>query len=412
MQGPDVRSEFALYDDVAPPGLPHLDIDPFSREFFRDPYPFHEAIREAGPVVWLSRYSIAASARFEPVRQALIDWETFSSARGVGMADFSRHGRFRLPSIVLEVDPPQHTRSRHALNKALSMTVMKRLQERFEQAAERMIDELIEKADIDACVELAEAYPLKVFPDAVGMRASNRHHLLPYGDMVFNSFGPANDLFQAAAARAKDVFPWVESEALREHLAPDGFGMVLYQCADAGEITAEEAQKLVRSILTAGVDTTVNGIGASIYCMARHPDQWRKLRANPRLARPAFEEAVRFESPVQTFFRTTTRATELGGTELEADCKILLLLGAANRDPRKWPNPDAYDIERTTYGHVGFGAGIHMCVGQLLARLEGEVVLRALASKVRVIEMRGEPTRRFNNTLRGLQHLPVRLVRA
>jgi 4-methoxybenzoate monooxygenase (O-demethylating) len=406
------RSPFAIYDDTAPAHIPCVEVDPFSQDFFRDPYPHHETLREAGPVLWLSGYSIAASARYEPVRQALLDWETFSSARGVGMADFVKHGRWRLPSIVLEVDPPQHTRSRQALNKALSLPVMRKLQDRFEQAAAPMIDALVAKGEIDACVELAEAFPLQVFPDAIGMRASNRNHLLPYGDMVFNSFGPGNELFQAAATRAKEAFPWVESEALREHLSPDGFGMVLYQCADAGDITQDEAQKLVRSILTAGVDTTVNGIGASVYCMARYPDQWQKLRANLKLARPAFEEAVRFESPVQTFFRTTTKATELGGVALEADRKILLFLGAANRDPRKWENPGSYDIERTTYGHVGFGAGIHMCVGQLLARLEGEVVLRALAERVRSIEIVGEPTRRYNNTLRGLKHLPVRLVRA
>jgi 4-methoxybenzoate monooxygenase (O-demethylating) len=119
---------------------------------------------------------------------------------------------------------------------------------------------------------------------------------------------------------------------------------------------------------------------------------------------------VLFASPTQTFFRTTTKKTEFAGVTLEADRKILLFLGAANRDPRKWVNADTYDIERTTYGHVGFGAGIHMCVGQLLARLEGEVVLKALAERVRSIEIIGEPTRRYNNTLRGLQHLPVRLV--
>lgn len=408
----NVRSPFAIYDDHAPVNVASVDVDPFSREFFADPYPSHEMIREAGPVVWLSRYSIAAAARYEQVRQALLDWETFSSARGVGMADFVRHGRWRLPSIVLEADPPQHTRSRQALNKALSLAVMRKLQDRFEQVAAQMIDALVAKGEIDACVELAEAFPLQVFPDAIGMRPSNRDHLLPYGDMVFNSFGPTNELFQAAATRAKEAFRWVENEALREQLSPDGFGMVLYRCADAGEITHDEAQKLVRSILTAGVDTTVNGIGASVYCMARHPDQWQKLRANLKLARAAFEEAVRFESPVQTFFRTTTRATELGGVPLEADRKILLFLGAANRDPRKWEKPDSFDIERTTYGHVGFGAGIHMCVGQLLARLEGEVVLKALAERVASIQILAQPTRRFNNTLRGLGHLPVRLVRA
>ena len=144
---------------------------------------------------------------------------------------------------------------------------------------------------------------MKVFPDAIGMRPENRHHLLPYGDMVFNSFGPANELFQAAAKRAQEVFPWVEAEALRQHLKPGGFGMILYQCADAGEITEDEAHKLVRSMLTAGVDTTVNGIGAALYALARYPKQWEKMRADPaRLAKAAFEEAIRFESPGADLF--------------------------------------------------------------------------------------------------------------
>ncbi len=243
------------------------------------------------------------------------------------------------------------------------------------------------------------------------MRRESRDQLLPYGDMVFNSFGPPNELFQQSAIRAKEAFPWVEAEALREHLSPDGFGMILYHCADSGEITHDEAHKLVRAILTAGVDTTVNGIGASIYCMARFPEQYAKLRANLNLARGAFEEAIRLESPVQTFFRTTNKATELGGTTLDPGRKILLFLGAANRDPRKWENPDRYDIERTTYGHVGFGVGIHMCVGQLLARLEGEVVLKAVARHVRAIEIQEEPKRRLNNTLRGLKEFRIRFVR-
>ena len=145
--------------------------------------------------------------------------------------------------------------------------------------------------------------------------------------------------------------------------------------------------------------------------MARHPAQWHKMRADPaRLARAAFEEAVRFESPVQTFFRTTTCATEVGGVRIDADRKILLFLGAANRDPRQWENPDDYDIERKVLGHVGFGAGIHVCVGQLLARLEGEVVLQALARHAGHIELAGAPERRYNNTLRGLKHLPLRVT--
>ena len=143
----------------------------------------------------------------------------------------------------------------------------------------------------------------------------------------------------------------------------------------------------MRSVLTAGVDTTVSALGAAIYCLARFSEQFQRLRADPGLARAAFEEAVRFESPVQTFFRTTMREVEIGGVRIDAGEKILMFLGAANRDPRRWSRPDDYDITRQNAGHVGFGTGIHGCVGQVLARLEGEVVLAALARKAVSIEI-------------------------
>jgi cytochrome P450 len=133
------------------------------------------------------------------------------------------------------------------------------------------------------------------------------------------------------------------------------------------------------------------------------------LTNDPSLARNAFEEAIRFESPVQTFFRTTTRQVEIGGFEVGPGEKILMFLGSANRDPRRWEHPDAYDIGRRASGHVGFGSGIHMCSGQFLARLEGEVMLSSLAKRVRSIEISGEVRRRHNNTLRGLDSLPITL---
>ena len=163
--------------------------------------------------------------------------------------------------------------------------------------------------------------------------------------------------------------------------------------------------------MTAGVDTTVSGIGAAVYCLARFPEQFARLRADPSLARAAFEEAVRYESPVQTFFRTTTRPVEIGGIAVGEGEKVLMFLGAANRDPRHWERPDDYDITRRTVGHVGFGSGIHQCVGQLLARLEGECVLSALARKVGSIEITGPIRRRYNNTLRALASLPVTVRR-
>jgi cytochrome P450 len=230
--------------------------------------------------------------------------------------------------------------------------------------------------------------------------------------MVFNSFGPPNDRFKESSQRAAEVFSRIEAEALREHLSPEGFGLRIYECADRGEIPEGDAHKLVRALLTAGVDTTVNGLGAALYCFARFPDQWTKLRSNSALARQAFEEAIRFESPVQTFFRTVTRPTTLAGVPLDEGQKVLMFLGAANRDPRQWDRPDEFDIERRAVGHVGLGAGVHMCVGQGLARLEAECLLTVLAEKVHRLELAGTPRRRFNNTLRGLDSLPLKLTPA
>ena len=391
---------------------PVSDADPFSAEFFENPFPVHAELRDAGPVVRLSRYGCLGVARYADVHAILHDWRSFSSAAGVGLADFRREKPWRLPSLVLETDPPLHDRTRRVLDRVLSPTAMRGLRASFAEAADSLIDELLERETFDAIPDLAEAYPLLVFPDAIGMPRENRRYLLPYGDMVFNSMGPRNGFFENAVTDAEPVIAWVQAQSQREALAPGGFGAAIHAAADRGEITAEEAPLVVRSLLTAGVDTTVSGLGAALYCLARFPDQFAKLRADPSLARAAFEEAVRFETPVQSFFRTTTRKVEVGGVAVGESEKVLTFFAAANRDPRRWENPDDFDIERRNAGHVGFGAGIHNCVGQVLARLEGEMVLSALARKAAAIEITGPPVRRYNNTLRGLASLPVRLRRA
>ena len=390
-----------------PAGVPSFDIDPFSTAYFDDPYPVQEQLREAGPVVWLSRYDICAVARYEHVRSTLLDWRTFSSARGVGLGDFAKEAPWRPKSIVLETDPPLHDRTRRVLTKVLSAGAMAKLRGRFETEADALVDGLLERGNIDVVTDLAEAYPLAVFPDALGMARENRRFLLPYGDMVFNSFGPRNALFEKAVAHAQPVLEWLGKQIQRDALSAHGFGADIYAAADAGMLTSEEASLVVRSVVTAGVDTTVNSLTAALHCLIRFPDQWQKLRADPSLARAAFEEAVRFESPVQTFFRTTTCRTTIAGTSIGEGEKVLTFLGAANRDPRQWSNPERYEIDRPVAGHVGFGFGIHVCVGQLLARLEGEVLLSALARKVATIEPSAEPRRRYNNTLRGFASMPV-----
>jgi cytochrome P450 len=392
--------------------IPALDIDPFCTAFFDDPYPAHAAMRDAGPVVYLPRYDIHAVARYDDVRGMLMDWGSYTSARGVGISDFAKEKPWRLPSLLLEADPPLHDRTRKLMDKVLSPAAMRGLREPFTTAAEALIEALLARGSFDAVSDLAEAYPLTVFPDAVGMPPENRRFLLPYGNMVFNSFGPQNAFFQAAVADAEPVLAWVQAQSRRQALSPNGFGAAIHAAADDGDISTDEAEVLVRSLLTAGVDTTVNGLCAAVYCLARFPSAFDQLRADPSLARAAFEEAVRLESPVQTFFRTATRAVTIGEETIAEGSKVLMFLGAANRDPRRWDRADDYDITRRNAGHVGFGTGIHGCVGAVLARLEGELVLGALARRVATIEIVGEPQRRYNNTLRGMASLPVRMTAA
>jgi 4-methoxybenzoate monooxygenase (O-demethylating) len=397
---------------TVPLGIPRLDLDPFANEYFENPFPGQDALREAGPVVHLDKWNVYGVARYAEVYAVLNDPQTFCSGRGVGLSDFAKEKPWRPPSLILEADPPAHTRTRAVLSKVLSPAVMKQIRAGFAAAAEAKVDDLLAKGSIDAIADLAEAYPLSVFPDAVGLRQEGREHLIPYAGLVFNAFGPPNELRQAAIERSAPHQAYVQEQCQRENLAPGGFGACIHARVDAGDITAAEAPLLVRSLLSAGLDTTVYGIGAAIYCLARFPDEWQRLRRDPALARNAFEEAVRFESPVQTFFRTTTRKVEFSGCEVGEGEKILMFLGAANRDPRRWTDADRYDITRKTSGHVGFGSGIHMCVGQLVARLEGEVMLAALARKVATIEIAGPVTRRYNNTLRGLESLPITLTPA
>ena len=389
---------------------PISTVDPFSHAFLRDPYPHHQGLREAGPVVWLEQYGIWAMARHQEVRDALTDWQTYCSSAGVGLSDFRKEPPWRPPSIILEADPPLHTRTRAVLTRILSPAAINILRATFEREAELLVARLVEQREFDGIKELAEAYSLKVFPDAVGISGDGRENLLPYGSMVFNSFGPRNDLFNHAMANAGPVRDWIMSKCSRAALAPGGLGMQIFEAVDSGELTEPEAGMLVRSFLSAGVDTTVYGLGNALHCFAGHPDQWTIVRENPNLIRGAFEEVLRFEAPVQTFFRTTTRNVDVADVRMGDGEKVLLFLAAANRDPRRWDKPDTFDVRRRATGHMTFGTGIHGCVGQAVARLESEAIFAALARRVASFELTGVPEQRLNNTLRGLDTLPLRVV--
>jgi cytochrome P450 len=390
--------------------LPTSDVDPFSHEVLEDPLPMHAELREAGAVVHLARYDVYALARYAEVHAALVDWQQFQSAAGVGLSNFRYEEPWRPPSLLLEADPPRHDAPRRVLQKVLGPRALRRLREGWAADAEALVEEVLARGPaFDAVGSLAATFPLRVFPDAVGIPQPGRENLLPYGDHAFNAFGPDNDLVAHGAPRVAELSAWVNAQCRREVLAPVGFGADIWAASDRGDITPEQAPLVVRSLLTAGVDTTVHGISAVLYAFATNPDQWQRLREEPALARVAFDEAVRWESPVQTFFRTATTDVRVGDVVIPEGRKILMFLAAANRDPRRWSDPDRFDLSRDPSGHVGFGMGIHQCAGQHVARLEAESILTALARRVRTIELDGPTVRHHNNTLRAWESIPVRV---
>lgn len=388
--------------------LPACDADPFSHDVLEDPAWLHVELRDAGAVVYLTRYDVYALARYQHVHAALTNWQAFTSGSGVGLSNFRYEKPWRPPSLLLEADPPRHDAPRRVLGKILGPRELRRLRQQWLADAEDLVDQVLTEQEFDAAA-LARTFPLRVFPDALGIGAEGRENLLPYGDHAFNAFGPHNDLVASGEPRVAELSAWVSAQCERDALTPGGFGAAIWAAADRGDITPQQAPLVVRSLLTAGVDTTVHGLAAVLYAFATHPAQWQRLRGQPTLARTAFDEAVRWESPVQTFFRTAHTDVRIGDHVIPDGKKILMFLAAANRDPRRWENPDVFDLGRDPSRHVGFGMGIHQCAGQHVARLEAEALLTALARRVETIELTGPPRRHHNNTLRAFESLPIRV---
>jgi 4-methoxybenzoate monooxygenase (O-demethylating) len=398
-----------MFQDGAPPrGAPATDLDPFAPENILNPYAWQAELRELGSLVWLNKYQCFFALRYDECFKIIADYETFCSSAGVGHANFNKEKPWRQPSMLLEADPPDHTRRRAIVGRILSAPNLRSFRAGFEVEADALIDRVLDKGDVEAVEEVAQAYVLKVFPDAVGIADGDRTNLLKYGTMVFNAFGPQNEIFDESVRDLGEVGPWIMERCQRKNLVPGKLGDQVYQAVPTGQILEEEAPILVRSFLSAGVDTTVDAVGNALWSFATNPAEWAEVKANPGIVKQSFEEVLRYESPFQTFFRTTTRDVEFGGITIPGNEKIMLNMGSANRDPRKWERPDEFDVSRNIRGHVGLGYGIHACIGQMISRLENEVLLTALARRNVDFEVTGDTQHKVHNTLRGFSRLAMR----
>jgi cytochrome P450 len=385
------------------------DIDPFSHEAILDALHHDSLLREVGPVVYLPQYDIWVVARHAEVQEVLRDWETYSSEG----RPFYDPTSIR-PEVLLTSDPPVHSRVRASIQRVLSGPAMRRMGDDFRGEAARLVDELLADGpvELDGYKELAARYVLKVFPDMIGMPQEGREYLLQFGDAVFQVFGPHNELWEKGVREGRPAIEYVERSCKQDALTPDGIGSSIYARAAEGEITELEAELLVKTLYSAGSDTTIFAITSLMKVMAENPDQWQLLRDDPSLARNAFEENLRYQTPARLGGRMTTRETELSGVTLPKGALVLLLQLPAGRDPRRWEDPDRFDITRKSAGHVGLGYGIHACVGQAVARIEGVSLVSELARRVERVELLGPAVYKLNQGVHAIDHLPIRLTPA
>jgi cytochrome P450 len=388
-----------------------MDYDPFSAEVLSDPETYDRIALAAGPVLYFPQYDLYALARHEHVREAFADWRRFCSGHGTGIAHTGRSGNWRRQSPVLENDPPSHGRYRKILAGVLTGATLTQVRERFAGAADQLVEGLVAKGKFDAQRDLAEAFPLIVVPTMLGLRDEDRDVMLAYSDLNFNSMGPDNEIRRAAEGRAAGLSRRVETLCRRESLAPGGLGDRIYRACDAADMSEEDAAILVRTFFSASMDTTANGIGFTIEALARDPEQWRIVRQDQDKLREAFGEGLRHRAPSPHIGRTTTQDVEIGGVTIPADSKVLLLIAAADRDPQRYADPDLFDVSRKALPHIAFGAGIHACIGQPLAKLEADLVLGALARHAATLRIDGTPTYQLNNWLRGFATLPIAVER-
>ncbi|MEV5009275.1 cytochrome P450 [Streptomyces sp. NPDC055692] len=380
---------------------PTSDVDLFADEVVLDPYPVYAELRERGPVVHLPENDVYALTRYDVVRGALADWESFSSTS----IAFNPMANEALTGTSLASDPPVHTQLRATLTENLSPRALRGLKAGIETKADVLVAELVEKGSFEAIDALARAFPLEVVADLIGFTGHVRDNMLRWGQAAMQVLGPMNQRTAENFPIAGELYAWC-SQVKADDLAEGSVGRGIFEAEARGAIPADTAGHIIHQYLGAGVDTTIAAIGNIVALFARHPDQLALVRENPSLVPAAFNEVLRFWAPVHAWGRRVTKDVTIEGAVVPAGAQVAILFGAGNRDPRHYENPDAFLVERNPVDHLSFGYGPHGCAGQGLARLEAHAVIEALSRRVERL-VAGPEVRVPSNTTRSIEELPV-----
>jgi cytochrome P450 len=380
-----------------------VDVDVWSDSNLRDPFPLYAELRRLAPVVHLVRHDAYAVTRYAEIRDVLQEWESFTSAKGVGMSPLinARGGRG-----VIASDPPVHTARRRVLNSQLLPAALKPHEAFIESRAVEYADEAVGRSDVEVVGELAVPFSVAVVCDLVGLPDEGRERLLPWARLGFDSWGPPGPRAEAAAGGYQRLVDYSNTVSVPEHLEPGRWGAGIYDAVDRGDLEPEAIHGVVFAYLQAGMDTTVNAIGSALYLFAQYPEQWDQIRSDPTLIPSATNEVLRYHSPIQRYTRVANDDIEVGGVTIPADSRVVVLIGAGNRDERRFDDPDRFDVTRNPIDHLAFGRGLHHCAGAGLARLELSALLARLAARVERFEIRRHEWD-INATVHGLRHLDL-----
>ena len=407
-------------NDMTPPapGSDSIVFNPLDPAFIADPYPFYHRLRETAPVFktpmgfWLlSRYDdIAASLRDRRFGKDFAG----NIQRKYGADRMKEPAIANLSHTMLVVDPPDHTRLRGLVTKAFTARRVADMRVRIRKLVDEQLDRVADKGGMDVIRDIAHRLPVIVICDMLGIPEDHRAAFLVGSNVSGRILDPVpmsqEELQQANVGTAMGNAYFDQLCDLRRRDPQDDLTTELVRAEESGDrLTAEELRANIGLLFGAGHETTTNLIGNGLLALHRQRDQWERLKADPGLIPNAIEELLRFDSSVQMTGRATMTDIEIGGVTLPAGESVVQLLGAANRDPAQYPDPDKLDVGRQNIRPMSFGGGIHHCLGAQLARLEGELVFTALIERFPDMELpeKDKPDWRRSFTLRGLSKLPA-----
>jgi cytochrome P450 len=384
-------------------GRPVYTRDLYGREAINDPYPFYRELRDLAPAVWMSRRRMWAIGRFEDVRAALRADTALVSGSGVAGNDLVNNAG---SPITLTSDGEVHARRRLALIQPVMPGPLKELRSRLEQEADELVARLATGETFDAMDAFATHLPVKVVADLVGLTEHGRTNMLRWAAATFDVLGVMNKRGLRAMPQLLELSRYIQGLS-RESVVPGGWADRLFEAADRGDLSPDEARAMVLDYVGPALDTTILATGEMVFRLGATPGAYPALRENPELVPGVINEVVRLASPIRGFTRLAAEAYRVGDATIPQGDRVLVLFASANHDERHYENPSCFDVTRNPRDHVGWGHGAHTCVGMHLARMELEVLLRSLLKQVEWLEV-GPPTRIQNNVLQGYKTLPTR----